>query len=185
MVDLETEITPSTCGVTNAIKKPPITNLMTNMNNDCTVCKTNKAVYYILDIVHGSKAESYLCSPCLDKFDTSGLLKLFAVPMGQIAPLNDVKCESCGMTQSEFNKVKKVGCAKDYDLFNLGPLLEACHKSSQHTGKVPMSHMTQETISSKIDSLKKSMEEAIKLEKYEDAAVLRDEINKLKGQYDN
>lgn len=153
---------------------------------NCAICKTNKAAYYIVDILHGNKTESYLCEPCLNKFDTSGFLKLFALPIDQIGMLtgfsnNDIKCESCGMTLSKFVQTKRVGCAKDYDLFNLGPLLESHHKASKHVGKVPANQVTQETISNRVDHLNKSMAEAIKSEKYEEAARIRDEIKNLKG----
>jgi len=157
--------------------------------NKCIACD-NKASYYILDIMNGSKAETYLCSACLDKFD-KGYLKLFAIPLLQQEQLNalntisnNVECHDCGMTLSKFLQYKRVGCAKDYELFNLGPVLESYHKSIQHVGKIPSTHIDKSVVIHKIEHLKNMMDKAVKSDEFEEAARLRDEIKDLSRKMD-
>jgi protein arginine kinase activator len=166
---------------------------MFDINRPCTFCE-QKAIYYVLDILSGTKKEWFLCTPCMEKYDKSGYLKLFALSLSgspvmpiynqykspSIEPI-DVRCPKCGMTLSQFMHTKRVGCDNDYDLFKLGPILKEYHKSDQHLGKFPKDQgLTPEVINNRLDNLKSAMEEAISAEKYEDAARLRDEIKILK-----
>ncbi|MDF1751952.1 MAG: UvrB/UvrC motif-containing protein [Verrucomicrobiales bacterium] len=51
----------------------------------------------------------------------------------------ELTCQECGFTQSDFKKTGRFGCANCYEVFNEGleSLLEAMHKNTEHTGKVP------------------------------------------------
>lgn len=156
---------------------------MFDINGPCSFCPA-KAVYYILDVITGTKKEWYLCSACMEKYDKSGYLKMFAVPLEHKLPPPpkpiDTECSKCGMTLSKFMRTKRVGCDQDYDLFQLGPTLKEYHGSDQHIGKVPQGQqLPPEAISNRLDNLKIAMSEAISAEKYEDAAKLRDEIKSL------
>lgn len=165
---------------------------MFDINRPCTFC-SEKAVYYILDILSGAKKEWFLCPPCMDKYDKSGYLKLFAIdlsnspviPITQPAPApTEVECPKCGMTLSKFMRVKRVGCENDYELFKLGPVLKEYHKADQHVGKFPQDQtLPPEMINNRLTHLQTAMAEAISAEKYEDAARLRDEIKALKKEF--
>lgn len=168
---------------------------MFDINRPCIFCG-QKANYYVLDIISGSKKEWFLCPPCMNKYDKSGYLKLFAINLADppILPVlltspykpvptepMDVRCPKCGMTLSKFMRTKRVGCDNDYDLFKLGPVLKEYHKSDQHFGKFPKDQtLPPEAVSNRLNHLKSAMKEAISAEKYEDAAKLRDEIKALK-----
>jgi protein-arginine kinase activator protein McsA len=81
-------------------------------------------------------------------------------------------CPTCGITLLEINKTGKLGCAHCYEFFKdtLNQLLYKLHGSTQHKGK-------------KVNELKDLEEQlavAIKIEDYEKAVKLRDQINKLK-----
>lgn len=153
------------------------------MMHECAICKS-EATYYIPHTLLGTTGTTYVCEKCLTAFDKSGYLKLFAVPVTadsilQSAPA-DIKCESCGMTLSKFLKTKRVGCAKDYNLFDLKNALETYHKSSQHIGKIPMNaEVSKEVIVGRIERLKDLMGDAVKSDRFEEAAKLRDEIKAL------
>lgn len=168
---------------------------MFDINRPCTFC-SEKAVYYVLDILSGTKKEWFLCSPCMEKYDKSGYLKLFAINLAEspVIPITapykptpdptDIECPKCGMTLSKFMRVKRVGCDNDYELFKLGPVLKEYHKADQHVGKFPQDQtLPPEVVSNRLDHLKSAMEEAISAEKYEDAAKLRDEIKALKKDF--
>ena len=52
---------------------------------------------------------------------------------------DELTCEFCGFTQSDFKKTGRFGCARCYGVFSEGleNLLEAMHKNTEHHGKVP------------------------------------------------
>ena len=116
----------------------------------------------------------------------------------EIAKLKELKCDECGMTYNEFVDTGKFGCAKCYDIFSnkIDPILKNLHASNRHIGrkgKIIKPVLDKGTIKneeteskvrevnkvSRIDELKESLKQAIKEERYEDAAKLRDEIKKL------
>lgn len=162
---------------------------MFNIDSPCSFCG-EVASFYVLDLLGGSKKEWYLCPQCMTKYDKSGYLIKFAIALNEKAlaaqldaPVKpaETTCPKCGMTLSKFMRTKRVGCANDYDLFKLGPVLKEYHKADQHVGKVPSDQvLPPEIISSRLDHLKIAMDQAIEAEKYEDAAKLRDEIRALK-----
>lgn len=109
----------------------------------------------------------------------------------------ELKCKQCGLDFDEFLHTGKFGCSNCYDEFEsmIDPILKNIHGSNRHIGrlgnviegnnvsnddKVSSSmDKKQSEQESKIDKLKADLKQAIKEEKYEDAANLRDEIKKL------
>ena len=117
-----------------------------------------------------------------------------------------LQCKECGMTYNEFVDTGKFGCSHCYDVFAnvLDPVLKNIHGSSNHIGRrsklsanekkkvaedVEQAHkrVTKSTAKSqqkdekqeKIDKLNEELKLAIKEERYEDAAKIRDELKKL------
>ena len=94
-------------------------------------------------------------------------------------------CPSCGMTFKEFQKIGRLGCEKCYDAFGepLATLIGRIHGDikPEHKGRRAMApaldsrSIARQTIHEK----KQQMLAAVKAEKYEHAAQLRDEITKL------
>ncbi|MBO5005306.1 MAG: UvrB/UvrC motif-containing protein [Clostridia bacterium] len=84
----------------------------------------------------------------------------------------------------------KFGCENCYETFNekINHLVKNLHGSSMHVGRKPK-YIKENKIDvkpekenkeeSKLDKLNKDLKEAIKEERYEDAAKIRDEIKKL------
>ena len=108
------------------------------------------------------------------------------------------------MTFEEFMETGKFGCSNCYESFEskIDPILKNIHGANRHVGRLgeiaPASNLEikkNEVISkdktnktkesktsskqSKEDKLKQELQKAIKEERYEDAAKLRDEIKKL------
>ncbi len=52
---------------------------------------------------------------------------------------DELVCGDCGFSQTDFKKTGRFGCASCYSVFSDGleTLLEAMHKNTEHTGKVP------------------------------------------------
>ena len=110
--------------------------------------------------------------------------------------IKSLKCDKCGYTFDDIANTGKLGCANCYDVFEsrLDPIIKKIQGSNMHIGR--LGKVSENTINenyskvktdtkNKIDEISKLKEDlklAIKEERYEDAAKLRDEIsNKEKG----
>ena len=111
-----------------------------------------------------------------------------------------VKCKNCGMTYDEFIKTGMFGCENCYDTFRnpINSLLKNLHGTSKHIGRgyknniktsniniknsEKISEKTKEVSKEeiKIEELNRQLEKAIKEERYEDAAKIRDQIKEMK-----
>jgi len=59
-------------------------------------------------------------------------------------------------------------------------MLDNMHKGTTHTGKVPSRALERKSLYDRLTKLELDLTEAIKSERYEDAARTRDEINQVK-----
>ena len=112
--------------------------------------------------------------------------------------LNEVKqltCDSCGSTFEDIINSGRYGCANCYDVFEdrMDPILKKLQGANRHNGrlgkisdnkvkfeekdKVPNEQGANE--SNKLEKLQNDLKLAIKEERYEDAAKLRDEIKNM------
>ncbi|MEM6822682.1 MAG: UvrB/UvrC motif-containing protein [Verrucomicrobiota bacterium] len=93
-------------------------------------------------------------------------------------PSEDQKCESCGFTSEHLRKTGRLGCPNCYETFvdMLADVLTDCQKGSSHGGKVPNS-----MVALKKQKLKEALEEAVRSERFEEAAVLRDQLKTISG----
>ena len=106
-----------------------------------------------------------------------------------------LKCDNCGTTYDEFIKTGKFGCSNCYDVFSHGldNVLKNIHSSSTHIGRKSndTNTSTKDTknksktkaqnseTETKLNELNAKLKQAIKEERYEDAAKIRDEIKKM------
>jgi protein arginine kinase activator len=161
----------------------------------CQFCG-NPATVHLTDIVHKKKREQHLCEACAreqglipeehpPQLDVKALMNLLmglgppseepiGVTLEDPAALN---CEACGLKYGEFRAEGRLGCAHDYDVFrdHLEPLLERIHRSTAHDGKTPIA-IRRRRAKAEVRGLKKQLQQAIKAERYEDAARIRDLI---------
>jgi len=133
-----------------------------------------------------------------DFFEEDSLLPSFSGNM-------ITKCPKCGLTYDEFAKNGKFGCGECYNTFasKIESVLKNLHGSAKHRGRAPkrianpsnISKLTEKENDEKnvnvenkplvdktmeqIDKLSNDIKLAIKEERYEDAAKIRDEIKKL------
>ena len=159
----------------------------------CDVCQKNDATVYLTQIVEGKMQKVNLCEHCAKEkgvSDPTGfamadlLLGLGATQQiehgGQLAQ----KCPVCGFTQIDFKKTGRLGCSACYDTFadGLANLLKGMHKGLKHTGKIPARLSRRYAMADRVKSLETDLQKAVKNEKYEDAARLRDEIQKIEHE---
>jgi len=158
----------------------------------CDVCKKQDASVYLTQIVDGKMQKVNLCESCSKEKGVSdptgfaladlllGLGAAQQIESGQ--PLQ--RCPVCGFTQADFKKTGRLGCSSCYDTFSegLADLLKGMHKGVRHTGKVP-SHLSRRfAMADRVKSLDAELQKAVKAEKYEDAARLRDEIRNIEHE---
>ncbi len=98
-------------------------------------------------------------------------------------PSEELRCGTCGFTAADFKKAGRLGCPDCYQTFaeQLEGLLKTMHKGTKHTGKIPGSHPARD-VAEQVRELQTLLEQAVQTEDFERAAVLRDEIKKLKAQ---
>lgn len=171
----------------------------------CQNCGKNEANFKYTQIVNGVKKELTLCSECARKLgvDNIDIPINFTSFLGDffndyaersLLPsfsTNDVKCKNCNMSYNDFISTGMFGCSECYDIFG-GPidsLLKNLHGTSKHIGRglkngnIVNSGKTKikekGKVRSDLEDLKSQLDKAIKEERYEDAANIRDKIKEM------
>lgn len=169
----------------------------------CELCNQNEATILAIRISNGIPQEIHICEECAYQ---NGDSNNFAIPISFqdffqaiVNMINvdnncdynkitkeesELKCEVCGMTYSEFKNVGKLGCDNCYKTFKeLDSLLKNIHGNTHHLGKVPSKNKDEFVVKREIAFLREKLNEAIRLEEYEEAAKLRDKIRVIeKGE---
>jgi protein arginine kinase activator len=151
----------------------------------CDLCQ-KPATVHLTQILADKVHKVDLCESCAQAkgvTDPSGfsLAELLFNPAPSAGGAG-LRCESCGFTQAEFKKQGRFGCPQCYDVFRemLPPLLANMHKGTDHVGKVPQRALERKNLTDRLLRLESNLDEAIKSERYEDAARFRDEIHQVK-----
>ncbi|HAH96074.1 MAG TPA: hypothetical protein DHD79_10550 [Firmicutes bacterium] len=164
----------------------------------CEECHKRQAVVHFTKIVNNEKTDYHFCEECArQKSEELGLImkphytmqNFFTGLLGAdtenvfvTQPDYDTyKCNSCGLTFTDFRRTGRLGCGSCYEAFNdsLDPLLRRMHGASKHTGKVPKRTGGTLRVRHEIEALRGKLAEAIRMEEYEQAARLRDQIREL------
>ncbi|MDF3058488.1 MAG: excinuclease subunit [Rariglobus sp.] len=153
----------------------------------CDLC-TQPATVHLTQIVNNKVHKVDLCETCAQAkgvTDPSGFSLadlLLKASLNPEVPVSAVRCEQCGFTQNDFKKHGRFGCPQCYEAFSslIDPMLDNMHKGTAHTGKVPERALERKTLHDRLGELESNLEDAVKTERYEDAARYRDEINQLK-----
>ena len=176
----------------------------------CQNCGKNEANVRYTQVINGVRKELNLCSECarklgVDRIDipmdfTSFLGDFFNdYAESSLLPsfsIDNVKCNTCGMTYNDFIDTGMFGCSDCYDTFS-GPidsLLKNLHGTARHIGRgvknldgslknkkiSDNSNInSKEEKNSELEDLQKQLDKAIKEERYEDAAKIRDKIKEM------
>lgn len=162
---------------------------------NCQICNTNSANIIFTVIVNNEKKDIKICKKCAEEKGFNSPLGgipfllgeiIFGMAVDQINEMVDkriddinIECGSCGMTHKEFKTSGLLGCESCYESFkdDLKIILRRIHGNNKHYSfrKGKMS-----STGTKISLLKKELEEAVKNEEFEKAAILRDEIKDMK-----
>lgn len=172
----------------------------------CETCKKRTATVFYNENINGKTRSYALCSDCAAKLREKGDLQeitsmvgsfadpfsafhdhffngFFGIPAAKSIP-SEKKCPNCGCTYSEIAEHGKVGCPECYTVFRdaLASLIHSMHGTTTHNGNVPARHRAKLERKQQLERMKKSLQEAIQNENYENAAKIRDEIRKLQSE---
>lgn len=157
----------------------------------CDLC-TNPATVHLTQIVNNKVHKVDLCESCAQAkgvTDPSGFSLadlLLKASLNPDMPSSAVRCEQCGFTQGDFKKHGRFGCPQCYSTFSslVDPMLDNMHKGTAHTGKVPEKALERRSLQDRLGELETNLDDAVKSERYEEAARYRDEINQLKQAFE-
>ena len=160
----------------------------------CDICGGNEATVHLTEIINDKMTKLHLCEGCARKkggemeehFGLNDLLAGLADFGTQLETDVSAKatCPNCGLSYTDFKRTGRLGCGDCYETFrkNLAPLLKRIHGSDRHIGKTPRPVSKRPKVISEKDraqELRKKLQEAIRMEEFEEAARLRDKIRIL------
>jgi protein arginine kinase activator len=148
---------------------------------------------HLTQIVNNKVHKVDLCEECAQAkgvtdpsgFSLADLLLKASVSPDAASPAG-LACEQCGYTQSDFKKHGRFGCPQCYETFKgmVEPMLESMHKGTHHVGKVPQRALARQSLHDRLSRLELDLRDAIKSERYEEAARFRDEIHQVKQAFE-
>ncbi len=157
----------------------------------CELCQELEATIHLTQVVDGAVQKVHLCEGCAAKsgFDVHGPMSITDILLGlggqesaKSAPKavksRERSCPRCHLRRADFKKTGRLGCPSCYEAFEdeLEPLLRAMHRGDQHRGKVPANEQERVRATAEVEALQAQLAEAVREERYEDAARLRDAI---------
>lgn len=159
----------------------------------CQMCHKNLSTMRYAEVVNGKVSDVHLCAECLGKHQqdaTTGFgLAAGSVPAPSLrnAVALDTTvvprrtCPSCGAELTEVLQKGRAGCTVCYDTFGdqLEKPLRDFHFALIHRGKVPRQTDSRARARADLQKRRALLRSSLKLENYEEAAVLRDEIKHL------
>ena len=153
------------------------------MASPCDNCG-EPATVHLTRIVGKEKHKVHLCQQCADKQD---LLKKQVLQIHNVLhalmgpmPLATLACPACRIQFMEFRNIGRLGCPHDYDSLRQGleEIIRRLQGARKHVGKRPSQVRTDTEGDRIVVTLRRELHEAIMVEDYGRAALLRDQIKK-------
>ena len=161
------------------------------MSMKCDLCEEKATVFYT-QIADGKLKKFVLCETCAQEkgiTNPDGLLMAeqvldhtLSVPETEVIPLgSSTECSTCGFGIGNYQKVGRLGCPDCYDAFarEISERLPTLHKGGAHVGYIPAGLVATQARDAKLRDIKSRLSKAIDAENYEEAARLRDELEKV------
>jgi len=91
-------------------------------------------------------------------------------------------CPGCGLTPADFRAKGRLGCPRCYETYRaeLMPLLGRIHEAHRHSGRLPGRAAPEPVAPDQqlLGELRRKLEDAVRGERYEEAANLRDHLRR-------
>lgn len=159
----------------------------------CHNCQKKEATIHLTQIVEGKIQKLDLCEECAkaqgltEPLSASIASLMMGTEMKDPAPAAEdtgVRCPECGFTHADLRRINLLGCPTCWETFEktLVPLLRTMHKGERHVGKIPGRIADTLALTERMRALHEELELAVRRERYEDAAQLRDQIRQLESK---
>ena len=156
----------------------------------CEKCQNREATVFLTEIINGQMQKVDLCEKCAKEMGVTNstgfsladlLLKSSVEDAGQPSAGESAVCPNCGFTQQELGKSGRLGCPVCYQTFQsvVQNVVRDMQRNTRHTGKVPRRLAEEMNRLNRRESLEQALAEAIRSERYEEAARVRDQIKAL------
>ncbi|MCZ6673552.1 MAG: UvrB/UvrC motif-containing protein [Verrucomicrobia bacterium] len=152
---------------------------------NCDIC-AKLATVHLTQIVNGKIHKIDLCETCAKEkgvtdpngFSLADLLAGGIESEDLESVHSDLVCQECGFTPEDYKKLGRLGCPSCYENLALmiAPMLSHMHKGIKHVGKNPENTLVRKASRQVVNEIKEQLQLAIKEERYEDAAKLRDRL---------
>lgn len=154
----------------------------------CQNCKENEANIRYTQIINNEKRELFLCDECEEVLENTNVSLNMPINISSffenVLEKTELTCKKCGMHYSKFIKTGKFGCAACYDTFEnkINTMLKKIHGSDKYLGRrgkrnIEANNYVQASSQKpQKRNLEAELKQAIKEERYEDAAKIRDAI---------
>lgn len=170
----------------------------------CDICKKNEATIHIKEIHNGKITTSNLCGECAKNKEEKGEFASIGFNLAEILFnlgklqsqfqskgnsasdfAESITCPSCGWTLEQFrNNHGRLGCPECYQTFApmISEALTGFQRGAVHLGKRPPNRGSVSTVALEFElkQQQRQLEEHVRREEYEAAAVCRDRISALK-----
>ena len=149
----------------------------------CEVCGKRVATVHVKTMINGKYTEKFMCANCAREHDNELDLLTPAGIISSMFKTEDTKgkkCPICGTTAREIQKTGYVGCSNCYNEFSdvLEPVIRRVQGNIAHVGRVPAPSVKN---MSERDKLQYELDQAVRMEDYKKAAIIRDKLKNLEG----
>jgi len=157
----------------------------------CQHCKQREANVQFTKIINGEMVKYFLCDQCAKNTPevnfvfNPGIITDFLQSLFNFTTnpqtIKEEFCPQCGRRLSEITQSGKLGCSGCFDKFQaeLEPILRKIHGGGRHVGKIPLRRGAAIRERVEIDKLKEKLQELVRKEEFEAAAIVRDQIREL------
>jgi protein arginine kinase activator len=161
----------------------------------CQKCHKNFASVRYAEVVDGEVTEQHLCRECLNQKQTEQQAGFeFTAPSPFMRKEKDapdlstafhkaMSCSTCAATLESITTTGEVGCSQCYETFELqiGEILGSAGEGLRHKGKIPRQDNLRAKSRADLQTKRGLLKTSLGAERYEEAAVLRDEIKQLEA----
>lgn len=159
----------------------------------CDLCKAAPAAIQFVEQRGNERKQISICQACAAKQGihhdgsnfTVNIPSVIATLTGLAAAQAQVSgpepiCGNCGMTAAQLREGGRVGCARCYEAFDeiIGPFVQRAQAGVFHKGLAPR-RLAPSPEKADVAALRIQLRDAVKAERYEEAAKLRDRIRTM------
>lgn len=158
----------------------------------CDFCHTNTAVFFIEQVGANARRKLNLCMECAAKNgvtpdpkslekNVGGLFAQLAAISKKLAEEESRVCPVCGTSLAVIRKKRQTGCPECYAIFkdDIQLILKNQGADGQYTGSMPNRLRNFRSVLNDRIVLRTKLEESLKKEDYEKAALYRDYLRAL------